>query len=258
MKVKSKASTKFSKAKQAMAKMRADLAPLVARANQMIKHLISSGQSNSSAAFQRAMKTLRPSKRAGYNAGTEEMFTTSYTRARELSRESSRLKQFLSLADSQVHLSEAQQRGISAALKHRISFKEQGANLRTAGVRFIGVQEDRMKLAAQIYRMIERNNTGIYGGYGSDNLINLIYDELEGYNPAWADMSDEWKKNSDPYNNLIKKALDAGTLALKEHRQFVEGMALKGMPYTGDTDLAVLEGMENVSSAQDYLNKFNF
>ena len=40
MKVKSKASTKFSKAKAAMAKMRADLAPLVARANQMVKQLM--------------------------------------------------------------------------------------------------------------------------------------------------------------------------------------------------------------------------
>ena len=251
MKLKSKASTKFSKAKQAMAKMRADLAPLVSRANQMIKHLITSGQSNSSAAFQGAMKTLRPSKRAGYNAGTEEMFTTSYTRARELSREASRLKQFLSLADSQVHLSEAQQRGIDAKSRHNISFKEQGVNLRIAGVRFIGVQEDKMKLAASIYRRIEETNTGIYGGYGSDNLINLIYDELEGYYP-------EMDKESQQYDFLVAKALQAGTDALVQHRIFVEGMALKGIPYTGDADLAVLEGMENVSSAQDYLDKFNF
>jgi len=251
MKVKSKASTNFAKRKSALAQMRAMLEPLVTRANQMIKHLISSGQSNSSAAFQGAMKTLRPSKRAAYNAGTEEMFTSKYTRARELSRESSRLKQFLSLADSQVHLSEAQQRGIEAKSRHNISFKEQGANIRTAGVRFVGVQEDRMKLAASIYRRIEETNTGIYGGYGSDNLINLIYDELEGYSP-------EMDKESEQYNFLMAKALKAGTDALAQHRQFVEGMALKGMPYTGDTDLAVLEGMENVSSAQDYIDRFNF
>lgn len=251
MKLKSKASKARQKKKSKLEPLRQQMASLVNRANSLAEKLRGSDAGRSSAAFQNALKTLRPSKRGAYEEGTENLFTTSYTRTRELAREAARLQQFLSTADSQLAISESQQKGIDAALKHNISFKNQGASLKAAGVRFMGTDEDRIKFAAKIYRMLEETNTNIYGGYGSDNLINLIYDSVEGYDPNWGEDSPERQK-------LMESALETGRQALEYHRNFVERMALEGSIDTGSNDLGVLEDISHITNVDDYLRKHNF
>lgn len=252
MKIKSKAAKATTgKRKSKLESIRLQLAPLVKRANALVAKLRTSIAGVSGAAYQNALKTLRPSKREGYEKGEEDLFTTSYTRTRELRREAARLQQFLSTADSRLTISESQQKGIDAALKHHISFKNQGASLRTSGVRFMGVEEDRMKFAAKIYRMLEETNTNIYGGYGSDNLINLIYDTVEGYDPNWGEDSKE-------RTDLMEKALEIGRQALEYHRQFKERMALEGNPFIENSDLGVLEDIKHITNVDDYLKSHNF
>lgn len=247
---KSKASKKV-KNKSILDPIRAIMKPLLMRANKLVSQLMASPAGLESAAYQEALKTLRPSKREAFEKGEEPLFTDKYTRTRELSREATRIKKFLSTPDSQLRIAESQKKGIDAKLKHRISFHEQGANLKLAGIRFAGVEQSRIKLAAKIYRHIEETATNIYGGYGSDNLINLIYNELEGYNP------NKMPDDTDLYNELVKKVETEARQALLDYKNFVEKEHLEGNP-PETFDVSPLEGLEHITNANDFFAKRNF
>lgn len=251
MKYTSKAKTKFKKRKSALDPLRAIIKPLLIRANQLVSQLKQSESGLASAAYQEALRSLRPSKREAFEKGEEPLFTDTYTRARELSREASRIKKFLSSQDITPRVAEAQQRAIDAKLKHHISFHDQGASLRLSGVRFMGVEQDRFKLAAKIYRHVEESATNIYGGYGSDNLINLIYNELEGYDP------NTMPEDSDLYNRLMQSVEEDARQALLDYKKFVEKQYLEGNPID-EIDVSPLDSLEHITNADEFFKRRNF
>jgi hypothetical protein len=248
---KSKASSKVCPKTQKLDPIRKTLAALVAKANKMVSQLISGGF-ESSAALQEAYKSANPDMREAFDKGvSDDLFNVSDKhRYRELRREAARLDKFLSSADANIKVASSEETAMNAMARHGLSFGKKGtenagvqkANLESIGKRF-DADEDRVKLAMRVYRQLEDSNTNIYDGqYGSDKLINLIYDSLEGYDP---NMSDSLQKNFE------RHAMEIGQAALTEHRMNTMMGYIEGTPAV-NTDVNVIEEIKKHKTTDEF------
>lgn len=226
--------------------VRKDLMPLIARANEAISRLKESGLYEQSTAVQEAMSTRSRAK--GVNQ--DVLFSLDdKKRMRELQREANRLYSFLSS-------SEIQENVVAYNIGNKLSFQNQHESFMNTGNRFDGEDQDRIKAALKIYRHIASTDPAAIGreGFGSDKLLNLIYDELEGYDPYDLESS---------YNlDLEAKAHEAAYWALEQFKQNVEWGFINGTPFE-ESDLGIVSKLNEATSVEDYLkskdlNRRNF
>lgn len=219
--------------------LRADLQPLVDRANEAISKLTEEGMLESSEAYQEALRTH--SRARGINQDT--LFSLDdKKRYRDIVRESNRLYAFLGSADVSSKVAAYNQK---MHMDYGLSFKNQRESFQRTGNRFDVEDQDRMKFALRIFRDIASTETAIIGKdvYDSDTLLNLIYDELEGYDP---DMPEQ------AMNDLSTKAHNAAFWAIENFRQntywgFINGTSAE------ERDLGIIQELNKQQTAEDFL-----
>lgn len=160
--------------KKPLDKKRSYIKGLITRAKKRIEELIKEGSYEASFAVQNAMRT----KNAKYG---DELFSIENMKSsRELDREKGRLLAFLSDRTSESKIAQYESQQMTAN-------KAYGGKIFTAGlVAMYGkryaddIDEEKFKMAARIYRQLTSYWTNITGkaGYGSNNLINFLYDEV--------------------------------------------------------------------------------
>lgn len=224
-----------------LSEIREQLQPLLDLARKKISQLMKSGDYEYSQAVQDALKSRSRAK--GVNQ--EDLFSIDEKhRARELYREGNRLLAFISNPTSNV---------TGGNFTKLLSFHNQAENMKEYGKRFNVSEEDedRLKLAFRIFRDISTTETSVIGpeGYGSDNLINLIYDSLEGYNP---DFSDESTNNSLAITAAYEKAYSS----VNEWKQNMNQGFFTGSPNV-NKDLDIVTILKDSMSVDDFLNKFS-
>ena len=166
LKVESKAGKQVSGSK--LNEVRKMLQPMLNRANRAIDRLKASGDYDYSAAIAEAARTKSRAKGISDN-----LFDLSdKKRYRDLMRGADRLLAFLSHPEVEPKVAKYNRSYGSSLSFHDASIRD-------------SEDQDRVKLALRIYRDIASTETSAIGrdAYGSDNLLNLIYDELDDYNP---------------------------------------------------------------------------
>lgn len=254
MKYKSKASVyadAYENKTRSLEPMRAELRELVRQANEMISRLKAAGAtSEDNAALAEAERSLTKSKERKSN----ELFSVDDKhRFRELRRESDRLGKFLSSAQADVAVYLNEKQALDAVSKYNITFQNQHENFIKSGFRFSVDDQERFKKAASIYRMVEETYASvIYGDdksrFGSDNLINLIYSQLEGYNPYAPD---------NIRLSMEANAKQVAERALQRHRDLINMGFFSGTA-SENIDIGVIEKMKNSMSASEFLEMSNF
>lgn len=237
----------YSNSRKALKIMRQEMQALVDQANNYVNQLLAAGATaEDNAALAEAERSLTKSK----ERKSDKMFSVDDKhRLRELRREAARLDKFLSSPQANVDVYIHERPALKAMEKYNLDFKRQHENFVNTGNRFGNVDDERFKFAARIYRHLEETNANIYGagGYGSNKLINLIYDAVEGYDPN----APERAKNS-----IEANALKLGQAALKEHAKMVEMGFFSGVPYQ-NIDVGVISRVRNSTSAEEFLSGYN-
>lgn len=251
MKYKSKASDRASKyftTRKYLAKMREDLRPLVEEANRLYSELKSVGATGEdNAAIAEAEYSLTKSK----ERTSEDMFSVDDKhRFRDIRREAARLEKFLSSAQSSVSVYQYEKPAMEAMNKYNITFKNQHERFVKTGNRFTGVDQERMKFAAKIYRRLEESHANIYGagGYGSDPLINLIYDAVERYNPYMSE---------DAMDDLELEVLNMGHDVLNEHQRLID-LGFISTSLNNNIDIGVVSNIKKSMSTEEYFENNPF
>lgn len=219
--------------------LRADLQPLIDRANEAISKLTEEGLLESSEAYQEALRTHSRAK----GVDQDTLFSLDdKKRYRDIVREGNRLYAFLGSADVSSKIAAYNQK---MHMDYGLSFKNQRESFQRTGNRFDVEDQDRMKFALRIFRDIASTETAIIGKdvYDSDTLLNLIYDELEGYDP---DMPEQ------AMNDLSTKAHDAAFWAIENFRQntywgFINGTSAE------ERDIGIIQELNKQQSAEDFL-----
>lgn len=210
------------------------LQPLLDRANRAISRLMQSGEAQYSQAILEAQHSL--SRAQGINQDT--LFNLDdKTRYRDLIREGNRLEAFLSHPEVEPKVAKYN--------------REYGANLSFHDTSIHDSQDqDRVKLALRIYRDIASTEVSAIGSeaFGSDNLLNLIYDELEGYYPGM---------DEDSESILADRVRMIAFDALDDYRENVMMGFLSGNPpiKTENTDYGIVQELKKSTSVDDFLKK---
>lgn len=253
-----------TKAPHKLDQLRSVLNVYAQEANRRVSQLIESGVD--SPALMEAYKSLRRVDREKYDASGDDGVLFSVNdkkRYRELQRESARIMSFLGSAGSNIRVANYEEKALEAYSRHGLSFHNQ-ADEQTGldNVRFRGYDQEKIKFALEIYRRVEDAGgaTAIYGnngkgGFGSDNLFNMIFDEIEGYSPRMEQKSiDRMKEN----------AIATAQAALEDFRHSEMYGFLKGAPKSRRRDQNVLSEMAKSTTAEGFfkrnkwLNKLNF
>lgn len=197
----------IKKRKGSLDSLRKRISKLMRKALRRVNDLTSSGVP--SRALEEAMRTILPSRRDLVNSGELELFSVSDKhRKRELLREERRIKEFLNSYSSTVEgakleASQIFKDQISANTKfkgvfagHAVDYDELAKRLEQKGLYtstgdYTQMAKDVASIAFRAYRMVVENSKYanlIYyeGGYGSNNLINYIYQVVEENPAAWA------------------------------------------------------------------------
>lgn len=237
----------YSNSRKALKIMREEMQALVDQANNYVNQLLAAGAtSEDNAALAEAERSLTKSK----ERKSDKMFSVDDKhRLRELRREAARLDKFLSSPQANVDVYIHERPALKAMEKYNLDFKRQHENFVKTGNRFGDVDDERFKFAARIYRHLEETNANIYGtgGYGSNKLINLIYDAVEGYDPN----APERVKNK-----IEANAMKLGQQALTEHAKMVEMGFFSNTPYQ-NIDVGVISRVRNSTTAEDFLSNLN-
>lgn len=220
--------------------LRKDLQPLVKRANEAIENLSEKGLLEESEAYQNAMRTHSRAKGVDQN----KLFSLEdKKRYRDIVREANRLYAFLGAPDVSANVAAYNQK---IHQDHGLSFKNQKEVFQSTGFRFASDDQDRTKLALRIYRDIASTEPMVIGKnvYDSDSLLNLIYDELEGYDPNAPEKD---------IDDLVTKAHDAAFYAVENFRQntywgFINGTSAE------ERDMGIIEELNKQQSAEDFLS----
>lgn len=234
----------YSNSRKALKIMREEMQALVDQANNYVSKLLAAGAtSEDNAALAEAERSLTKSK----ERKSDKMFSVDDKhRLRDLRREAARLDKFLSSPQANVDVYIHERPALKAMEKYNLDFKRQHENFVKTGNRFGNVDEERFKFAARIYRNLEETNANIYGagGYGSNKLINLIYDAVEKYNP-YAPEGD--------IDDLYLKAKELGQQALTDHAKMVEMGFFSGLPYQ-NVDVGIISRVRNAENVDDFLS----
>lgn len=227
--------------KRRLDEVRAYLQPMVNRANEAISRLTEKGLLEDSEAYQRASQTHSRAK----SVNQDTMFNVEDKKSyRELVREANRLYEFLGSADVKENVAAYNQK---IHKDYGFSFREQRATFERTGNRFDAEDQDRMKLALRIFRDIASTETSVIGKdiYDSDSLLNLIYDELEGYDPE--------NPESDESFELQKQAHDAAYWAVENFKQNVMWGFVNGTPMS-QSDVGIIERMNQSQNVGEFLD----
>ena len=225
------------------------------KANEMARQLMESGVN--SAAVQEAYMSLYKKDREIFDENRDSMpdlFNVhNKTRFRELKHEAARIEKFLASASSDVKVAKYEDRAFQAYQKHGLSFHNQAdAETGIDNVRFRGYDQDRIKFALKIYRELEDRDAGaIYGnkgkgGFGSDNLFNLIFDEIEGYDPTMPEILKD---------RFEEAALSKGRAALEEFRHSEQYGFLSGSPKSRRRDQNLLSEFAKSENAEIFFKR---
>lgn len=251
MKYESKAAkraNKYRNSRKYMAQMRKDLQPLVDEANRLYNQLKAVGAtSDDNAAIAEAEYSLTKSKE---RTSTDMFSVDDKHHFRDIRREAARLEKFLSSAQSSVSVYQYEKPAIEAMNKYNITFKNQHERFLQTGHRFTGVDQERMKFAAKIYRRLEESHANIYGagGYGSDPLINLIYDAVERYDPYMSE---------DAMDDLEFEVLNMGHEVLNEHQRLID-LGFISTSLNNNIDIGVVSNIKKSMSTEDYFENNPF
>ena len=234
----------YARSREALDAMREDMTELVERANILVSQLKAAGATaEDNAALAEAERSLTKSK----ERKSDQLFSVyDKHRFRDLKREQSRLDKFLSSPQAMVDVYKHEKPAIAAMSKYNLDFKRQHENFLSTGKRFGDLDDERFKFAASIYRRLEETNANIYGsgGYGSNKLINLLYDAVEGYDPDASERS---------RNKIMKRALEIGQAALKEHQEMYSNGLFSNSPYQ-NIDMGVITRVRESKSVDEYLD----
>lgn len=169
-------------------------------------------------------------------------------RFRDIRREINRVNEFLSAEDS-TSVGAKDVEKVMKALEHGISFQKQGELYERYGDRFYGTDDDRMKFALKIYRQLAETEALAIGKgkgqFGSDNLINIIYDAVDGYDP---------NSSARTRNSLEKKAMEIGYNVLNQFKMNDLMGFLSGSPNAG-SDVNIVEQIKKAKSAEEYFQQ---
>lgn len=164
-------------------------------------------------------------------------------RFREIRREINRVEEFLTAEDNTVDGADYVNKVMKAVSDHTISFHEQNIDGNT---RFADKDQDKIKFAMKIYRQIaETEYLAIgkqKGQFGSDNLINLIYDEIEDYNP---------NLSIEEQNQIESNAMEVGYAVLNKFKRNTLMGFLSGSP-TESQEVNVVEQLRKSQSAEEF------
>lgn len=243
----SQASKKIGKRRKgSLDPIRDDLQKMLDEANLRVEKLFEAGiQSGAMAeAFNSLPKKVKEGKtieqylsEGGKLFSTEDKHKFQY-----LIKEGNRINTFLGDSESQL-----------AVAKHNISFHTQMDMIKNTGFRFGNLPEDKVKLAMRIFRRLERPEAsrmyaaGDASKFDSDEMINVIYDSLEGYYPGIeeADTDTYYNMQEEAYNNAID---------LLDKWGLIEKSQLSGEPKM-NVDVNIVDNLNNSMSAEEYLEK---
>lgn len=233
-----------TKKKSKLDPIRDEFRSLVNRANDLISRLIHSKRGLSS-----SPTYIKIFGEDGANRG-EKFNIDDKHRFREIRREINRVNEFLTAEDSTVSGSEMVGKVVDAIAEHKISFRDQ--NIDADGNRFSNLDQDRIKFAMKIYRQIADSEYLAIGRgkgqFGSDNLINMIYDELEGYDPNLSERQQ---------NKLEKKVMQMGYDLLDRFKRDSLMGFLSGSPEPSE-DVNIVEQLKQSKSAEEFFKKNDF
>ena len=171
-------------------------------------------------------------------------------RYRDLRKEAARLESFLSEATSRANIASATEASLNAYEKYQLSFHRQSENLHRTGFRFGAVNEDRVKLALEIFRRVKEtgdNALAIEKGserFNSDTVFNYIYDVIDDYDP---NMSKRKR------NKTVKEAMEKIQKLIDEQGK-VEGGFLKGDPFI-NKEKDIISSLKKASTADEFLSE---
>lgn len=243
-KFESKASKKQKEKRGKVSKLdpiRAEFRSLVERANRLISQLAgSSGGLASSPTYIHLFGETGAQEMQQFNIDDKHRF-------REIRREMNRVNEFLTAEDNTEKGTEYANKIMTAIDKHQLSFQHQ--NIENGNVRFANKDQDRIKFAMQIYRrIIETESIAIgkgKGQFGSDNLINLIYDELENYNPNLP---------QDEKDTLEKNLLEFGYDVVDQYKRNSLFGFLSGSPNSGE-EVGIVEQLKKSRTADEFFDR---
>lgn len=242
MKYPSKASQGSKKGTRALRAIRDSLRPLLRRANEIVSQLTKEGLDTESYAISEAQRTKSRAKGVNEN----ELFSIDdKLRYRDLVREANRLEAFLSNPEISPRVVE-----YNRTYGTRISFQDQKEVFEATGNRFDVDDQDRMKLALRIFRDIASTETSVIGSnaYGSDNLINLIYDELEGYSIY----------NTDDENDDINARVhDIAYMAIENYKVNTMWGFLEGTPAI-ERDVNIVQELRKSMTTDEFFKRNPF
>lgn len=227
-------------------------------ANERISQLRESGVE--SVALHNAWKNLSWQRRAKFEAAEEEQegsgrffSVTDKKDFRSLQREVALINSFLAESSSEVKVASYESNAYDAYKKHGLSFHNQtDDSFKDDGVRFRGYDQDRIKLALEIYRRIEETGASVIygvngkGGFGSDNLFNLIFDEIEGYTPGASESQVE---------KIKANAIATGSAAIEDFRHSEMYGFLKGSPKSRKKEQNIVSSLARSSSTKEFFKK---
>ena len=232
--VKSKAGKKGRESK--LDPVRKMIQPLLNRANRAIERLKEAGEFAYSAAVSEAARTKSRAK-----GTSDELFDLSdKKRYRDLIREADRLVSFLAHPEVEPKVAKYNRTYGSTLSFHDSSIRD-------------SEDQDRVKLALRIYRDIASTETSAIGrdAFGSDNLLNLIYDELDDYNPYMGE--DFTEIMTDRVRQIAFQALD-------DYYENVTLGFLSGKPNVSyennsERDLGLVTELKKSESVEEFLKR---
>lgn len=217
--------------------IRNEFRSLVVHANELISRLKKAGALGKSQTY---IKFFGEDPNGKFNIDDKKRF-------REIRKEVNRVNEFLASEDSDVAGAETVDKVLRAVGEHGISFQNQ--NIINGNERFSDKDQEKIKFAMKIYREIaETEYLAIgkqKGQFGSDNLINLIYDEIEGYDP---NMPEE------DINEMHARVKNIGYEVINKFKRNTLMGFLSGSP-NSDNDVNIVEQLRDSASAEDFYKK---
>lgn len=215
--------------------LREKVADLFKKANKIAKYIMRSGKST--VGFEEAEASLLPKDREAVEGG-REMFTLGKTSYRELRREINRVSNFLASDSGTMKSAKYAQEQLEANERYYNAFRE--SNFHEGGNIDSRLDEDVAKIAFEIYRRVEETGADVIygeGGYGSENLINFIYNSIV----ESGDYSSEW---------AISAAIKKSREVLKEKRSEMDFEGRSAFS-TGNYDYGILKKVAEAKKFED-------
>lgn len=216
--------------------LREKVADLFKKANRIAKYIMKSGKST--VGFEEAKASLLPKDREAVENGRELFSTQDKKDFWHLRREINRVSNFLSSDSGSMKSAKYAQEQLEANERYYNAFRE--SNFHEGGNIDPRLDEDVAKIAFEIYRRVEETGADVIygdGGYGSENLINFIYNSIV----ESGDYSSEW---------AISTAIKKSRAVLKEKRSEMdfEGRAAFN---TGNYDYGILKKVAEAKKFED-------